>query len=389
MEKPVFLPPMQQSLDQPQFRFLAKTFQGLEEILAEELHQMGAQKISPRKRAVVFEGDLALLYQANLQCRTALRILLPIHEFSAYNDKQLYKGMQEIDWRQYMRISQTFAIDSVVKSQTFRHSHFVALKGKDALVDQFRKHYNRRPSVDTERPDLRIQLHINQERVRVLLDSSGEALFKRGYRQTGHRAPLNEVLAAGMIMLTGWQGEKAFVDPMCGSGTLPIEAALIASNTAPGLLRRKFGFHQWQNYDPELWQKVRREVRKQNRPVEFPIVGSDRSRKHIRLSLDNADRAGVKEKVYIRQQDFLESKAPAENGLLVLNPPYGERWEQEEIDTFYKQIGDQFKQQYKGFEAWVISSNFGAMKRIGLRASKKLVLFNGPLECKYQRYELY
>ncbi len=380
---------MHQSLDQSEFQFLAKTFQGLEPVLEEELTLLGAREVSPRKRAVVFEGDMELLYRVNLSSRTALRFLIPIHEFSARNEHQLYDGIRDLDWGRYMKVSQTLAIDSVVRSDHFRHSHYVALKTKDAIVDQFRERLNIRPSIDTEQPDVRIQLYINQDRVRVLLDSSGDALYKRGYRQQGHRAPINEVLAAGMILLTGWRGEIPFIDPMCGSGTLPIEAALIAGNIAPGLLRRRFGFMNWPNYDPVRFQAIRREVRKAQQDISVPIIGCDLARKHIRLSREGAQEAGLAEKVEFRMADFFESEAPVDNGILVLNPPYGERWEQGEINAFYKQIGDQFKQKYKGFNAWVISSNLAAMKRVGLKPSQKMMLFNGPLECRYQGYDLY
>lgn len=369
--------------------YLAKTFQGLEEVLADELRALGALNISVRRRAVLFDGDLALLYKANLCLHTALRILMPIYEFKARDERQLYRGIQELDWPRYMGITQTFAIDSTVKSDFFRHSKFVALKSKDALVDQFRAKYRRRPSVDTQNPDQRIHIHVNQDRVRVMLDSSGESLHRRGYRQSGHKAPVNEVLAAGMIALSGWQGKKPLIDPMCGSGTILIEAALWASKMGPGMLRKRFGFMNWRNYDLPLFNKLKREVRKNQQPLESSLYGVELYPPYVKLAQETIEAAGFSEQIWVQEGDFFEIDPLAKEAVLVMNPPYGERLEQAEIDGFYKDIGDRFKQQYKGSEAWVLSSNLAAMKRVGLKADRKIQLFNGPLDCRFNQYKLY
>lgn len=369
--------------------YLAKTFHGLEDLLAQELTELGAQGVKPVKRAVHFEGDLELLYRANLWLRLALRILVPIHRFEAADERELYRGIQSIDWRQYLNPRQTLAVDTVVNSAQFTHSHFVALKTKDAIVDQFRQRDGSRPSVDTQEPDLRIHIHINDQRVRVLLDSSGESLHRRGYRLAGRKAPLSEVLAAGLLKLSGWQPDQPFLDPMCGSGTIPIEAALVAANVAPGLLRQRFGFQPWRNFDPALWQALRQEARDLRTRPQMPIRAHDRSVAAINAAKANARRARVDSFIDFATKDFLKEEAPAEPAVLVINPPYGERLGEEDQRAFYRAIGDRFKQAYPGHRAWVISSNLAALKALGLKPSQKYTLYNGPLLCKFQGYELY
>ncbi|MFK7922010.1 MAG: class I SAM-dependent RNA methyltransferase [Bacteroidia bacterium] len=369
--------------------YLAKTFQGLEEVLAAELQELGALNISVRRRAVLFDGDLSILYKANLKLHTALRILMPIYEFEARDEHQLYRGIQEVDWPRWMGITQTFAIDSTVKSEFFRHSKFAALKSKDALVDQFRAKYRRRPSVDTQNPDLRIHIHINHDRVRVMLDSSGESLHKRGYRQSGHRAPVNEVLAAGMIALSGWKGERSLIDPMCGSGTILIEAALWASKIGPGTLRERFGFMNWRNYDQELFNKIKLKLHQEQKPLEISLYGVELYAQYVELARDSIASVGLAEQIWVQEGDFFEIDPPAKDAILIMNPPYGERLEQDEINGFYKEIGDRFKQQYKGSEAWVLSSNLAAMKRVGLKPDRRIQLFNGPLDCRFNQFSLY
>lgn len=369
--------------------YLAKTFQGLEEVLAAELEEIGALNISVRRRAVLFDGDLSILYKANLSLHTALRILMPIYEFEASDEHELYRGIQEVDWPRWVGITQTFAIDSTVKSDFFRHSKYVALKSKDALVDQFRAKYRRRPSVDTQNPDQRIHIHINQDRVRVMLDSSGDSLHKRGYRESGHKAPVNEVLAAGMIALSGWKGERPLIDPMCGSGTILIEAALWASKIGPGTLRERFGFMNWRNYDLELFNKLKMELRAEQKPLNAPLYGVELYDQYVGLARDSIESIGLSQQIWVQEGDFFEYEAPVQDAVLIMNPPYGERLEQDEIDGFYKDIGDRFKQQYKGSEAWVLSSNLAAMKRVGLKADRKIQLFNGPLDCRFNQYKMY
>jgi putative N6-adenine-specific DNA methylase len=369
--------------------YLAKTFHGLEDLLAQELTDLGAAEVRPVKRAVHFSGDQRILYQANLWLRTALRVLVPIHQFEARDEGGLYRGVQAIAWGEYLTPSQTLAVDTVVHSAQFTHGHYVALKAKDAIVDQFRQQTGRRPSVDTDNPDLRIHLHVNDVTVRVLLDSSGESLHRRGYRLAGRRAPLNEVLANGLLRLSGWTPEQPLLDPMCGSGTIPIEATLISANIAPGLLRQRFGFQLWRDYDQSLWANLRREARAARRSPLAPILGRDLAPAAINAAQANARRAQVQDLIDFAPADFLLEPAPEVPGWLIMNPPYGERLGEEDQRAFYRSIGDRFKQAYAGHQAWVISSNLPALKALGLKPAKKHTLYNGPLLCKFQGYELY
>lgn len=370
--------------------FVAKTLHGMESLLTQELRSIGATDIRPGRRMATFRGDQQVLYKANLYLRTAIRILVPIKQFSARNEDELYQGIKSVRWREYMRAYDTFAIDASVTSRYFNHSHYVALKSKDAVVDQFRERTGERPSVDIKRPRFRIHLHIYEDKITVYRDSSGDALYKRGYRQTSHTAPLNEVLAAGMIMLSGWTGETPFVDPMCGSATLPIEAAMIARNQAPGL-GRKFGFENWPDVNRRAWKEILQEAESQHQPVEVPIIGADLSLAAIGEARKALSKAGLGPVVTIKRSSFAELVPPEEPGTLIMNPPYGERLDARDgkIEALYKSVGDQLKQQYAGWKAYMISSNFAALKKVGLRASTKLELYNGPLQCRYLGYELY
>lgn len=369
--------------------YVVKTFQGLEQMLALELERLGAEDINILKRAVSFKGDKRMMYMANMHLRTAIRILKPLAEFTAKDEDDLYQGMSQIPWEKYMQVDQTLAVDAVVGSHLFKHSQYVALKTKDAVVDRFRRSHQKRPSVNLENPHLRIHVNLQGREVKVLLDSSNESLHKRGYRKLNHPAPISEVLAAGMIMLAGWNGEQTFFDPMCGSGTIAIEAALIASQTAPGMMRSQFGFHSWPDYDRSLWKKVKAEARHQQKDIDVEIFASDRSTDSLDIARRHVEEADMEGRIQFRQRDFLKSGPPAESGLMMMNPPYGERLMKEGVSDFYKVVGDQMKQQYKGWKAWIISADLESIKKIGLRASKKYSLFNGPLPCKYQGYELY
>ena len=373
-----------------QYPFLVKTFHNLEPMLAQELVAMGAQNVEIHKRAVSFRGDQETLYKANLWLRTALRILVPIAKFTVKHADDLYRQVKEIDWSKYMDLEQTFAIDSVLNSRVFNHSNFVSLKAKDAIVDQFREKSGRRPSVDPEFPDLRLNIHLYGEQCTLSLDSSGESLHRRGYRERAVRAPLNEVLAAGMVLHTGWDGTTPFIDPMCGSGTLLIEAALIAANSAPGLMRKWFGFMKWKTFDEALWQKVVSEAIQAEKPVTCIIQGSDISPKAVSVSEQNILEAGMDEAIQLTQKPFEELAAPPEGpGLLITNPPYDERLKLEDTHAFYKMIGDMMKTHYSGYNAWILSGNKDAIKRIGLRASEKVLLYNGSIECRFHKFELY
>lgn len=368
---------------------IAKTLAGLEGVLAQELRELGATDVEPVRRAVQFTGDLELLYRANYELRTAIRILLPIAAFQTRHPDSLYRRILKIDWSQYMGVNDTLAVDSFTHSPHFKHSKYAALKVKDAIVDQFRKKYGRRPNVDLTRPDLRINVHITNENCSVALDSSGDSLHKRGYRLEAVEAPINEVLAAGMILLSGWERNTHFIDPMCGSGTLPIEAGLYAWNIPPQIHRQQFGFMKWQNFDRNLWDQVVETANAQQ--IDFPcqILGYDQSFKASRIAQHNVEAAQMEGKVRIDRCSFEKLTPPEGKGILMMNPPYDERLEDTNINELYTTIGNQLKREFPGYEAWIISSNYQALKNIGLRPAKKIILFNGPLECKFQKFELY
>jgi len=369
--------------------FTATTLTGLEEVLVEELKALGAEDIVPMNRAVQFTGTTALMYRANLALRTALRILKPVHMFHARSDNAFYRQIREIDWREYMTLSDTLAVDSVVNSKYFTHSQYVALRVKDAVVDQFRKHTGERPSVDVKNPSLQLNIYINNDECVLSLDSSGDSLHRRGYRLQAGEAPLNEALAAGMILLSGWDGRTSLTDPMCGSGTILIEAALIARNIAPGLLREEFGFLRWPDYDPALWEAVQTEARNSTVDCEAPILGSDADVEALNMTRQNVVRAGVEDDIKLSLTSFEKRMPSTKRGILIMNPPYGERMQTADIVEFYQRIGDTLKQKYPGHTAWILSGNKEAIKHVGLRTSERYTLYNGPIECKYHKYEIY
>jgi putative N6-adenine-specific DNA methylase len=371
------------------FKMVAKTFRGLENVLYKELKQLGATDLELGNRMVEFTGDKEFMYRANFHLRTALRILKPIAEFKVKDDTQLYNKIQSIDWSTYFDLENTFSIDSVIFSDHFSHSNFVTQRVKDAIADQFREKFQKRPYVDIEDPDIKIGIHISHDLCTVSLDSSGDSLHKRGYRQITNKAPLNEVLAAGMILLSGWDKKSTFIDPMCGSGTLIIEAALMANNIPPGIYRKKFGFETWKDFDNELLENIYEEDNVEPNP-EVKVIGSDISEIAIRIAQENISNAGLKRKIEIKV-DPIENFTPpnTENGIVVTNPPYGERIKINEINAFYKSLGDNFKTKYKGFEIWLLSNNNDAIKRVGLHPSSRVTLFNGALECKFLNYSIY
>lgn len=370
-------------------QIVAKTLYGLEAVLADEITALGGQEISLQNRAVSFVGDRRLLYAANLKLRTALRVLRPILTFTATNDDQLYRKIQEVDWAAYLSPADTLAVDCFASSQHFQHSKFVALRIKDAIVDQFRERQGVRPSVDVVSPTLRLNAHVSHDQCTIALDSSGDSLHKRGYRLDKTQAPLNEVLAAGMVLLSGWDRKSPFVDPMCGSGTIAIEAAMLAQNRAPGLCRDNFGLMRWRDFDEVLWQAVKQSAQAQNQDTKGEIVASDRSEKAVRIARENAARAGVADAIHFSASPFDRLAVAAGNGTLITNPPYGERMQRSDLLALYKALGDHLKQSYTGFDAWILSGNKQALKHIGLRPSKKIKLYNGPIECSFQRYHLY
>jgi len=370
------------------FEIVGKTLAGLEGVLADELAALGAQNIALGVRLVSFRGDHRLLYRANLWCRTAIRFLKPIHSFPATNERELYDSVAAIDWRQYLDVDGTLAIDPVVHSSFCTHSLYAAQLAKDAIVDQFRGQTGRRPSVDLKAPDLRINLHINQNQVTVHLDSSGDSLHKRGYRTETGEAPINEVLAAGILSLTAWDRRMPLIDPMCGSGTFVIEAARLARNIAPGILRR-FAFERWPDYDRALHSELDMEARATARDCPaIEIVGSDRDGRVVAIARQNARCAGVENCIRIETDEFANLLPPAPPGILVVNPPYDERMKVDNIAAFYRRIGDTLKRQFDGYTAFVFTGNLEAAKHIGLRTSQRIPLFNGPIECRLLRYEI-
>lgn len=373
------------------FQQIAKTYQGLEQLLAEEIRELGGENIEILKRAVSYSGSNDLMYKVNLYSRVALAVLVPIESFLAEDPEELYRKATRIEWDRFFRAENTFAINASIHSPYFTHSQFAALKMKDAIVDYFRKKTGKRPSVDRDEPEFRINLHIYNKEVTIGFDSSGEALFKRGYRQRQSEAPLNELLAAGMILLSGWRGEKTFIDPMCGSGTLPIEAAMISMNIPGGWYRRKFGFMNWPDFDKNRWLAIRDEAQQNiKKQSDHLIIGSDILPENIEKSKRNAHLIRCNN-LRFACRDFFDFERPDnEPALIMINPPYGERLESEtNLNAFYKHMGDELKQKFRDCEAWVISSNLEALKKIGLKAGKKHTLFNGPLECKFTQYELY
>lgn len=370
------------------FEIIATTIFGLEEVLANELREIGASNIEILSRAVRFKGDKAMLYKCNLLLRTAVKVLKPISTFTANNDQQLYDRIKKIDWNDYFSYNKTFAIDGSTYGDVFTHSKFVALKSKDAIADQFREKYTIRPSVDPENPDMRINVHINDRNVVVSLDSSGASLGKRNYRLALTDAPINEILAAGIILLSGWDKKCDFIDPMCGSGTFPIEAALLANNIPSGR-NRKFGFETWADFDIDIWNEIKAEADSKIIKSEVKIYAQDIDNKAIDIAFSNAKRAGVSDLITFDTIDFFHTSHNIGQGLVVMNPPYGERLQVNEITNFYQDIGSRLKHFYHGCDAWIISANYEALKNFGLRTSRKIKLYNGPLECRLQKYELY
>lgn len=368
---------------------IARTLYGLEPVLADELRVLGAENIQVLNRAVQFNGDVSLMYEANLCLRSALSIICPLVTFTASNEDILYLKTREINWKQFLDETGTFAIDSAVHSNIFKHSQYAALRVKDAIVDQFREVAGTRPSVDLDNPDLRLNLHISDDTCTLSLDSSGDSLHRRGYRKETNIAPLNEVLAAGMVLLSGWDGKSHFIDPMCGSGTIAIEAALIALNIPPGSIRGKFGFMNWKSYDPKIWEQIQNKCLTQIKTSDFEFIASDISGKSLNIAKKNIEAAGLSGKIKLIKKPFQELRPPRGKGIIIMNPPYGERMQKKAIESFYKEIGDHLKHDYPGYKAWILSSNQPALKSIGLHASQRITLFNGPLECRFQKYELY
>lgn len=371
-----------------EFELIAKTFMGLEPVLAKELIQMGANNVKTGRRMVSFTGDKEMMYRANFQLHTAIRILKPISHFKARSADDVYNEVKKIDWSGIIEKGKTFSVDSVVYSEEFRNSRFVTYKVKDAIVDQFRENTGTRPNISVSNPDIRLNIHIAEDNATLSLDSSGESLHRRGYRQESVEAPLNEVLAAGMILMTGWKGDTDFIDPMCGSGTLLIEAALIARNMAPGVFRKEYAFEKWPDFDAELFDHIYNDD-SQEREFSHHIYGYDVDMAAVQTARLNARAAGLTKDITIEQADFKDFKQPADKAIMVTNPPYGERISTPDLLGTYRMIGETLKRQFKNNDAWVLSYREECFDQIGLKPSIKIPLYNGSLECEFRKYQIF
>ncbi len=369
------------------FYMLAKTMFGLEEILAEELRKMGAQDVKPMNRAVSFKGDKGFMYKANLNARTALRILKPIAHFQAHNEKELYTKLCEINWADIFNVQETFATHATTHSEKFTHSKYASLVMKDAIADTFRQKFGKRPNVDPKNPDISINLHISKHTCTVSLDSSGESLHKRGYKLDSVTAPMNEVLAAGLILLSDWNKISDFHDPMCGSGTLLIEAALIAYNIPVNIFRKRFGFESWRDFDKDLWEIIKEASLNKEKNYTGKITGSDNLQKAVRISRANIDNALMHNNIKVKNLDFFETEINS-GTFVIFNPPYGKRIDLG-VNDFYEKVGTTLKHQYQGCTVWLISSDIGNMKLIGLKPNKKIKIMNGEFECSFRKFEVY
>lgn len=377
-----------------EFQMLAKTFKGLEEVLAGELIELGANNVQIERRAVSFTGDKRMLYTANFCLRTASRVLVPIAIFKAKKTDEIYEHVKQLDWAQYMTAKTTFQIDATVYSDLFRHSQFITYRVKDAIVDWWIEHGGVRPNVQLTNPDIYLNVHIAGDTVTLSLDSSGESLHKRGYRVANTQAPINEALAAGMLLLAGWKGQSDFYDPMCGSGTLLIEAALIARNIAPGIYRKGFAFEKWANFDAALFEEVYSDDSRE-REFTHKIYGSDAGFYAVQTAIKNVQSANLQRDIEVKQIRVQElktenGKGKTEGTLVMMNPPYGERLSQDkDVLRLYQDIGTTLKHQFCGATAWIISSNEEALKCVGLRPAKRIRLINGDLDCLFNQYVLF
>ena len=371
-----------------QMQLIAKTFQGLEDVLAQELIQLGAEDVTPGTRVVAFKGDKRMLYKANFCCRTALKILKPIVSFEAKDTDELYQEVKKYDWEQLLTLNDTFSIDSTVNSDELRHSKFVVYRVKDAIADHFAEKYGKRPSIRLVNAEIQLNVHILNNQVTISLDSSGESLHKRGYRVDQTEAPINEVLAAGLLLKAGWNGSSNLIDPMCGSGTFLIEAALIATNTYPGIFRQSFAFERWKDFEPEILDEIYNDDSAE-REFNFKIYGSDISAKAIVISKANVKNARLDKYIDLEVKKFEDYTEAPGNGMLITNPPYGERLSLDDIDKFYDMIGSKLKHVFKGYNAWIIAYKPEHFNAIGLKPSVKYPVHNGALECEFRQYVLF
>ena len=371
-----------------EFELIAKTLEGLEEVLAQELIELGANNVEKGRRMVSFTGDKRMMYLANFSLRTAIRILKPLSHFTATNPDEVYEQVKRIPWERYLSTQQTFAVDEVVFSNEFRHSKFVAYRVKDAIADYFMERDGKRPGVRVTGPDVLINIHIAETSCTLSLDASGESLHRRGYRQATLEAPLNEVLAAGIILMSGWHGECDFIDPMCGSGTLPIEAALIARNIAPGVFRQGYAFEKWPDFDKELFEEIYNDDQNE-REFNHHIYGYDNNPRAIEVATRNVKAAGLSRNITLKQQPFQAFEQPKEKSILITNPPYGERISSPDLLGLYQMIGERLKHAFTGGSAWILSYRDECFDQIGLKPTQKIPLMNGALQCQLRQYELF
>lgn len=372
------------------FKMVAKTLFGFEDILAKELAQMGAMEVKKGVRNVSFVGDKGFMYKANIGLRTAIKILKPIKSFRVVREEDLYKNVKLIKWEDYLKPSGSLAVDATVHHSIFTHSKYTALKCKDAIVDRFREQSGTRPNVDLRFPDLKVNVHIDRQRCTISLDTSGESLHRRGYKTATNIAPISEVLAAGLIMMSGWDGQSDFMDPMCGSGTVLAEAAMIACNIPPNLMRKEFAFERWEDWDVDLFEKIEESLLKKTRDFHHKIIGYDKSPSAIRKAKENIKNAHLDEFIHVQHEDFFKTQKAGHAKLhMVFNPPYGERLENLNIEEFYGNIGTTLKHGYPNTNAWLITSNLEALKYIGLRPSRKIKVFNAKLESRLVKFEMY
>jgi putative N6-adenine-specific DNA methylase len=372
-----------------QMRFIAKTFSGFEQILSEELKELGAHTISPLRRAVEFHGSQETLYKANYLSRLSLMILKPVASFPAADPQSLYDGVRKIEWMKLFDLGKTFSIRATSVNSKMDHTHFISQKTKDAIADYFRSKFGQRPDVDKRDADVQVFVHINNDQCEISLNSSGDPLFKRGYRRHLGPAPLSEVLAAGLIRLSGWDAKSTFVDPMCGSGTLAIEAAMLSMNLPAAYYREKFSFFHWSDFDPTIWRVILEEEEKKIKEFDHYIYASDISPKSIEIAHENAQMAKLHKDISFKQVDIANINFPEGGGTIIINPPYGERIQSKDIVELYTSIGDRLKFHAPGYNAWVISSDVEALKRIGMKPKRRLHLYNGPLECRYHGFSIF
>lgn len=370
-------------------RIVVSTYAGLEDLLASELRQLGGRDVEIHTRAVSCIGDKGFMYKVNFCSRLALRVMVSLTSFSIKDGDDLYREVAAIDWTEFMKVSQTFAVRCTLNSELFDTNLYPALKVKDAIADSFRKNGGKRPDVDKENPDLEVMVFINRDRCTLLLNSSGESLHRRGYRSEVDKAPMSEVLAAGILMHSGWEPHKPLVDFMCGSGTIPIEAALMAANIPPGAFRKQFAFEKWPDFDEALYKTIREKQIERINENPVRIYGNEINRFVLEKAEENVKNAGVEDMVQLSLGDFNDFERPSGNGVVIINPPYGEKLEPEDLDALYKSIGDRFKKNYAGYKAWIFTGSPEGAKAVGLRSNRKIKLFNGPIECRLLGYELF